>query len=78
MIELRLRRIGNSYGVILPKEALEALGIATKEGERLTLAQLPDRSGFELRHVDERFEKKLALLRDTMQRYRNTLRELAK
>jgi putative addiction module antidote len=78
MIELRLRRVGNSFGVILPKEALEKLGIAGKEGERLVLAPLPDGNGFELLHVDEKFEKKLALLRDTMKRYKNTLRELAK
>ena len=77
MIELRLRRIGNSLGVILPKEALEALGIAAKEGETLTLVQHPD-GRTELRHVDQKFERKLELLRDTMKRYRNTLRELAK
>jgi putative addiction module antidote len=77
MIELRLRRVGNSLGIILPKEALEALGVDGKEGETLTLAQLPD-GRMELRHVDQKFEKKLALLRDTMKRYKNTLRTLAK
>jgi putative addiction module antidote len=77
MIELRLRRVGNSLGVILPKEALEALGIDAKEGETLTLVQHPD-GRIELRHVDEKFERKLALLRDTMKRYKNTLRELGK
>lgn len=77
-LELRLRRVGNSLGVILPKEALEALGVESKEGEKLILARLPDGSGFELRHVDAKFEQKLALLRDTMKRYKNTLRELAK
>jgi len=76
-MELRLRRVGNSFGVILPKEALEALGVASKEGAKLTLCKLPD-GGLELRHIDEKFEKKLALLRDTMQRFKNTLRELAK
>lgn len=78
MIELRLRRVGNSLGVILPKEALEALGAEGKEGEKLALARLPDGRGLELRHMDEKFEKKLALLRDTMKRYKNTLRALAK
>ena len=77
MIELRLRRVGNALGIILPKEALEALGIDAKEGEKLTLITHPD-GRIELRHVDEKFEKKLALLRDTMKRYRNALRELAK
>jgi putative addiction module antidote len=77
MIELRLRRVGNSLGIILPKEALEALGVDGKEGETLTLVQLQD-GRMELRHVDQKFEKKLALLRDTMKRYKNTLRALAK
>jgi putative addiction module antidote len=77
MIELRLRRVGNSLGVILPKEALEALGIDGKEGETLTLVQHPD-GRTELRHVDQKFERKLALLRDTMKKYKNALRELAK
>jgi putative addiction module antidote len=77
-MELRLRKIGNSYGVILPKEALEALGATCKEGETLTLNKLADGRGFEIRHVDSKFEKKLALLRDTMKRYKNTLRELGK
>lgn len=78
MMELRLRRVGNSFGVILPKEALEALGLESKEGEKLALTRLPDGRGLELRHVDEKFEKKLALLRDTMKRFKNTLRELGK
>lgn len=77
MIKLRLRRVGNSLGVILPKEALEALGVAPKEGETLTLVQHPD-GKTELRHVDAKFERKLALLRETMKNYKNALRELAK
>jgi putative addiction module antidote len=77
ILELRLRRVGNSLGVILPKEALEALGVEGKEGEKLVLGRRED-GALELRHVDEAFERKLALLRDTMARYKNTLRELAK
>lgn len=78
MMELRLRRVGNSLGVILPKEALDALGVTGKEGEKLTLVRLPDGSGFELRYVDPKFAKKLAVLRDTLKRYKNALRELAR
>ncbi len=78
LIELRLRRVGNSFGVILPKEALEALGVEAKEGEKLALVRLPDGTGLELRHEDAKFERKLALLRETMQKYKNTLRALAK
>lgn len=78
MMELRLRRVGNSLGVILPKEALEALGVDGKEGVKLILAKLPEGRGLELRHIDEKFEKELRVLRDTMKRYKNALRELAK
>lgn len=77
-MELRLRRIGNSLGVILPKEVLEALGVNGKEGEKLSLVRSAETGALELRSVDEKFERKLALLRDTMKRYKNTLRELAK
>ena len=77
-LELRLRRIGNSFGVILPKEAIAALGLTGKEGETLLLTGLRDGRGLELRHVDAKFERKLALLRQTMKRYKNTLRSLAK
>lgn len=78
MMELTLRRVGSSFGVILPKEALEALGLESKESEELDLTRLPDGRGLELRHVDEKFETKLALLRDTMNRFKHTLRELAR
>jgi putative addiction module antidote len=78
IMELRLRRVGNSLGLILPKAALKALGVQGKEGEKLAITRLPDGQGLELRHVDEKFEQKLALLRDTMKRYKNTLRALAR
>lgn len=78
VIELRLRRVGRSFGVILPKEALEALGVNATEGEKLALVRRPDGSGLELRQEAPRFERKLALLRDTVQKYRSTLRTLAK
>lgn len=77
-IELKLRRVGNSLGVILPKEILALLGVEGREGEILALERLPDGSGIALRPADDRFAEKLALLRDTMKQYRNALRELSK
>ncbi|MBM4059841.1 MAG: AbrB/MazE/SpoVT family DNA-binding domain-containing protein [Planctomycetes bacterium] len=74
--ELTLRRIGNSLGVILPAELLAELGIA-KEGDKLLLTSGAD-GELRLRVADEGFQQKLAALRDTMQRYKNALRELAK
>ena len=74
--ELTLRRIGNSLGFILPAETLAELGVA-KEGDKMLLTTGPD-GELRLRLADDGFQKKLALLRDTMKRYKNALRELAK
>ena len=74
-IETKVRRIGNSLGIILPKEALSALKV--EEGTVLYLTESPDHS---LRITPERegFADKMAIAEDLMQRYRNALKELAK
>ena len=64
-IELKLRRVGNSLGVILPREVLALLGVEGREGEILAVERLPDGNGIALRPADDRFAEKLALLRDT-------------
>ncbi len=73
-MELKLRKIGNSYGVILPTDVLLALQI--KEGGRLTL--LPNEKGFQLTAEDSEFDEQMRRARSLMSRYRQTLRELAK
>jgi antitoxin component of MazEF toxin-antitoxin module len=40
MIELKVRKFGNSPGVVLPKEVISRL--RTGEGERLFLIEAPD------------------------------------
>lgn len=74
-MKTKLRKIGNSYGIILPKEILHSLQI--KEGDTLYLTEAPDSS---VRITPDRkgFEQKSAITRDLMNRYRNALRELAK
>ncbi|NLG35749.1 MAG: AbrB/MazE/SpoVT family DNA-binding domain-containing protein [Lentisphaerae bacterium] len=74
-MKTKLRKIGNSYGIILPKEILHSLQI--KEGDTLYLTEAPEAS---VRLTPERkgFEEKSAIARDLMRRYRNALRELAK
>ncbi|HEX6812961.1 MAG TPA: AbrB/MazE/SpoVT family DNA-binding domain-containing protein [Planctomycetota bacterium] len=73
-MELKLRRIGNSYGVILPAEVLKALQV--KEGGTLTL--LPNEKGYQLSIEDAEFEEQMRVARSLMTRYSQTLRELAK
>jgi len=78
VIELKLRKIGNSVGVVLPKEALAKLNI--EEGDSLCLSDAPD-GGLRLTPVTEghgEFAEQMKAAEDVIRRYRNTLRELAK
>ncbi len=74
MLELKVRKFGNSLGVILPKEAVKRL--STKEGRRLFLIEAPEGS-YHLTPYDPEFKKKMAKAEDIMARYRNTLHTLA-
>lgn len=71
---LKIRRIGNSLGVVLPKEVLARLRAA--EGDDLYVVETPD--GLELRPYDPELERQLEAGRSIAKRYRNALRELAK
>jgi putative addiction module antidote len=73
-MELKLRKIGNSYGVILPTDVLDTLQV--REGGRLTL--LPNDKGYQLTAEDPEFAKQMECARSLMNRYAKTLRELAK
>ncbi len=74
-IKTKIRKIGNSYGVVLPKEALLALKV--EEGATVYLTEAPNNT-LNMNPESPRFEKKMQIVEDVMQRYRNTLRELAK
>jgi putative addiction module antidote len=73
--ELKLRKIGNSLGVVLPKEALAQLRV--EEGQSLYLTEAPD-GAFRVTAGDPEFSRQMAVCEDVIKRYRNTLRELAK
>jgi putative addiction module antidote len=75
MLEVKLRKIGNSLGVVLPKEAVNRLHV--DEGDRLFLIEAPNRA-YELTPYDPAFEKKMKKATEIMQRYRNTLYSLSK
>lgn len=72
MYVLKIRKIGNSAGVTIPKEALAALHVA--EGDRLVLTKSPD--GFQVTPYDPEFADSLAAFERTRRKYRNALREL--
>jgi putative addiction module antidote len=71
---LKLVKIGNSTGVILPKELLARLG--AEQGDVLSAVDT-DR-GVELRPMDDDFESQMAAAREVMVRRARALRELAK
>ena len=74
ILELKLRKVGNSVGVVLPKEALAHLQV--EEGDTVTLTESQD--GVRLTASNPEFAKTMAVLEKLNRRYRNTLRELAK
>ena len=75
MVELKVRKFGNSLGVILPKEVLQRLNAA--EGDRLLLIETPDAT-YQLTPWDPEFEEQMRKARGIMDRYRNALRTLTK
>ena len=75
MVELKVRKFGNSLGVVLPKEVINRL--RTGDGEPLFLIEGPE-GGYHLTPYDPGFEKKMKRADDIIERYRNTLHVLAK
>jgi len=71
---LKLRKVGNSLGIILPKEELNRFQLEV--GDELTFVRTE--SGFEISPYDREFEMKLKMFEKSRRKYRNALRELAK
>lgn len=74
MITLKLTQIGNSLGVILPKELLAKLKVG--KGDEIFLTESPD--GFRITPHDAEFERQMKAAEKIMKKRRNVLRELAK
>ncbi len=70
----KLRKIGNSLGVILPREDLNHLHLS--DGDDLTIVRTD--KGIEISPYDQGFEMKLRAFERSRRKYRNALRELAK
>jgi putative addiction module antidote len=74
-MRLEVKKIGNSTGVILPKELTARLNL--KQGQWLYVTELPD-GGVRLTPYDPDFEKAMEVVEDLMVEYRDTLKALAK
>jgi putative addiction module antidote len=73
-MKLELKKIGNSTGLILPKELLARLGLS--QGDSVIVTEGPD--GLRITREHEEFEKGLNIARKAMKTYRTALAELAK
>lgn len=74
-MKLEIKKIGNSTGLILPKELLTRLDL--QQGQWLSVTENVDGS-IRLSPFDPEFDKAMRIVDDVMDEYRDTLRELAK
>ncbi|MCC5914285.1 MAG: AbrB/MazE/SpoVT family DNA-binding domain-containing protein [Balneolaceae bacterium] len=72
-MEAKIRKIGNSLGVILPKQVIEELHLKT--GDKVSI----DRKGanLELRPIDPEFEEWAEAYREINTDYKDVLKALA-
>ena len=71
---VRVRKVGNSLGILLTKDVIEVLGVA--EGDQLFAVRTPD--GIRLTPYDPDFATAIESSRDYMRRHRDAMHELAK
>lgn len=74
MHALKLTQIGNSVGLILPKEVLARLKL--EKGDTVFVTETPD--GVAMRPYDPAFEQQMDAARSIMKKRRAVLHELAK
>ena len=75
MISMKISAVGNSLGVILPKEALAKLN--ARKGDVLYLTEMPG-GDFRLSTLDADVAEAVRIGESIMDRYRDTLRALAR
>jgi putative addiction module antidote len=73
-MELKVTKIGNSLGVILPRELLIRLRL--DKGDSLFITETPE--GFRMSALDPQFAEQMHTARALMRKRRNVLNELSK
>jgi putative addiction module antidote len=71
--KLKITTVGNSVGVVLPREILERLRVG--KGDSLFVSETPN--GVELRVFDDEFAEQMAIAERVMREDRDVLRKLA-
>ncbi len=74
-MKIEIKKIGNSDGFLLPKEAMQRFDL--KRGQELHFTELAG-GGFQAVPYDPDFEETLKIADQTMDKYRDTLAALAK
>lgn len=72
-MKIKITTIGNSAGVVLPKDLLARLRLA--KGDELFVTELPD--GIKLSPFDPEFARQMEVAEKVMRQDRNVLRKLA-
>lgn len=73
-MELKLTNIGNSVGMILPKEVRDKMKVGN--GDSVYLSETPE--GYKISPYDPEFDKEMEAARKLMKKRRAVLRDLAK
>ena len=71
---LKIRKVGGSAGVILPKDLLDGFNLQVGDELSLTTSE----NGFELSPYDEDFARRVRAFERSRRKFRNAYRELAK
>ena len=74
MHKVKLTSIGNSVGIVLPREALSRMN--ARKGDVLYLVETPQ--GYSLTPYDQEFEAQMEAAEEILRSYRNAFHELAK
>jgi len=74
-MKIEIKKIGNSDGVILPRELMQRLDL--KRGQQLHITELAG-GGFQALPFDPDFERTMEIADEIMDEYRDTLAALAK
>ena len=73
MAVVKVTTVGNSVGIVLPKEILAKLKVV--KGDTLYITETPD--GVQLTPYDDEFVRTIEIGRNVMRKYRDALRKLA-
>jgi putative addiction module antidote len=69
----KIIQVGNSAGIILPKEILARLNVG--QGDTLFINETP--AGFQISPYDQEFDTKMEVAEQVIRRYRDAFKKLA-